>query len=94
MYKIRTNKHNELIAIGKFDEETIHLVHCSEKIEDLKEDIANLYIVAEECTNFARVHLVSDFSQDEALQQVDEYLREKEGVNESHLIGVFNASVD
>jgi ferredoxin-NADP reductase len=91
MYKIKTNKQNKLIAIGTYGEETIHMVHCSETIEDLIYE--NLYIVAEECTNFARVHLVSDFSQDEALQQIDDYLKEVEGVEESHLIGVFNASV-
>ena len=91
MYKIKTNKHNELIAIGKYGEETIHLVHCSEKIEDLIYE--NLYIVTEECRNFARVHLVSDFSQDEAYVQIDDYLKEVEGVEESHLIGVFNASI-
>ena len=93
MYKIKVNSHNELVAIGKFGEETIHLIHCAETIEDLKNDVANPYIVAEECTNFARVHLVTDFSKDEALQQVDQYLREKEGIEETHLIGVVKAIV-
>ena len=93
MYKIKTNTHNELVAIGKFGEETIHLIHCAETVEELKEDIGNIYVVAEECTNFARVHLVTDFSEDEALQQVDDYLREKEGVEETHLIGVFGAKI-
>jgi hypothetical protein len=32
------------------------------------------------------------FSED-ALQQVDEYLREKEGEEESHLIGVFKLEI-
>ena len=94
MYKIKTNSHNELVAIGKFGQETIHIVHCAKTIEDLKNDVATPYIVAEECTNFARVHLVTNFSEDEALQQVDEYLREKEGVDESHIIAVFEASLD
>ena len=93
MYKIKENSHNELVAIGKYGEETIHLVHCAETIKDLKDDVATLYIVAEECTNFARVHLVTDFSEDEALQQVDEYLREKENIEETHLIGVFEAEL-
>jgi hypothetical protein len=93
MYKIKQNEHDELIALGKYGEETIHLIHCAETIEDLKNDVATPYIVAEECTNFARVHLVTDFSEDEALQQVDEYLREKEGVEETHIIGVFEAEV-
>jgi hypothetical protein len=93
MYKIKANSHNELVAIGKFGEETIHIVHCGETIEDLKDDVATPYIVAEECTNFARVHLVTNFSEDEALQQVDEYLREKEDIKETHLIGVFEAEL-
>ena len=89
MYKIKANSGNELVAIGKFGEETIHIVHC----DNLKDDVATPYIVAEECTNFARVHLVTDFSEDAALQQVVEYLREKEGVEEPHLIGVFEAEL-
>ena len=93
MYKIKTNDHNELVAIGKYGEETIHIIHCAETIDELKDDVSNPYIVAEEATNFARVHLVTDFSEDEALQQVDEYLREKEGFKETHLIGVFEAEI-
>lgn len=93
MYKIKTNVHNELIAIGKFGEETIDVVHCAETIEDLKDDVATPYLVAEECTNFARIHLVTDFSKDEALQQVHEYLTEKEGHEDSHLIGVFEVEL-
>ena len=93
MYKIKTDNNNKLVAVGKFGEETIHLVHCAETIKDLKNDVAKPYIVAEECTNFARVHLVTDFSEDEALQQVDEYLKEKEGITETHLIGVFEAEL-
>lgn len=89
MYTLKTNDKNELVAVGKFGDEKIHLIHCSETIEELKEDVATPYLVAEECTNFARLNLVTDFSEDEALQQVDEYLREKEDVEESHLIGVF-----
>lgn len=88
MYKIGQNEKGQLIAIGKYGNEVIHFVHCSETIEELKDEIANIYLVAEECTNFARLHLVADFSEDEALQQVDEYLREEEEVEESHLIHV------
>jgi hypothetical protein len=93
MFKIKINKHNKLVAIGMFGEETIHIIHCSETIDELKDDIATPYIVAEECTNLARVHLVTDFSEDAALQQVDTYLREEEGVEDTHLIGVFEASL-
>ena len=93
MYKIKENKRRELVAVGKYGEETIHIVHCSETLEELSEDSAKIYLVAEECTNFARLHLVTDFSEDEALQQVDEYLREEEGEQDTHLIGVFEAEL-
>ncbi len=92
--KLYQNEHNELKFSDKFsDDNTIHLIHCAETLEEIKEDVATPYLVAEECTNFARVHLVTDFSEDEALQQVDEYLREKEGEEESHLIGVFKLEI-
>jgi hypothetical protein len=86
---LKENEHKELIFIDKFGENSIHIIHCSETLEEIKEDCATPFLVAEEATNFARVHLVTDFSEDEALQQVDEYLREKEGIEETHLIGVF-----
>tara|TARA_S200002703_G_scaffold10590_1_gene9920 strand:- start:4028 stop:4309 length:282 start_codon:yes stop_codon:yes gene_type:complete len=92
--KLYQNEHNELKFSDKFsDDNTIHLIHCAETLDEIKEDVATPYLVAEECTNFARVHLVTDFSEDEALQQVDEYLREKEGEEESHLIGVFKLEI-
>ncbi len=91
--KLTTNKHGKIVATSKFGDETIHVIHCSETIEELKDDVATPYIVAEECTNFARLHLVTDFSEDEALQQVDEYLREKEGVEDTHLITVIKVEV-
>ena len=92
--KLYQNEHNELKFSDKFsDDNTIHLIHCAETLEEIKEDVATPYLVAEECTNFARIHLVTDFSEDEALQQIDEYLREKEGEEESHLIGVFKLEI-
>ena len=90
---LKENEHNELVFIDKFGENSIHIIHCSDNLEDLKEDVATPYLVAEEATNFARVNLVTDFSEDEALQQVDEYLREKEGIEETHLIGVFECEI-
>ena len=90
---LKENEQNEIIFVDKFGENSIHIIHCSETIEEIKEDVATPYIVAEEATNFARVHLVTDFSEDEALQQVDEYLREKEGLEETHLIAVFEAKI-
>ena len=92
MNKIIQNEHNEIELISKWGRETIHLIHCSETIEEIREDVATPYIVAEESTNFARLHLVTDFSEDEALQQVDTYLREVEGEEESHLITVFKVT--
>ena len=92
--KLYQNEHNELKFSDKIsDDNTIHLIHCAETLEEIKEDVATPYLVAEECTNFARIHLVTDFSEDEALQQIDEYLREKEGEEESHLIGVFKLEI-
>lgn len=78
-------------AKGTFATETIHMFHCSKTLEELREDVATPYLVAEECGNFARVHLLTEFSEDEALQKIAEYLREKEDVKqgEEHLIGVF-----
>jgi hypothetical protein len=43
-------------------------------------------MVAEECTNYARTHLITASSEDHALEQVNEYLWEKEGILEPHLI--------
>lgn len=88
--KLYKNEHNELRFSDKFsDDNAIHLIHCNETLEEIKEDSATPYLVAEECTNFPRIHLVTYFSEDEALQQVDEYLREQEDDKDSHLIGVF-----
>ncbi len=87
--KLAESKEGKLVYIGKHGEESIDMIHCEDSIEELRGDVANIYLVAEECTNFARTHLVTDFSEDEALQQVAEYLSEKEGEDEPHLIGVF-----
>ena len=92
--KLYKNEQNELVFSDEFsNDNAIHLIHCAETLEEIMEDVAKPYLVAEECTNFARIHLVTDFSEDEALQQVDEYLREKEGEEESHLIGVFKLEI-
>lgn len=93
MYRIVENKDKKLVAVGRFGEEAIHVIHCGETLEELVDDIANLYLVAEEATNFARIHLVSNFSQDNALEQVADYLREEENINEPDFIGVFDCSL-
>ena len=94
MYRIKENNKNELVAVGRYGEEKIHFIHCGETIKEIKQDFLKPFLVAEECTNFARLHLVTDFSEDNALEQVDTYLREKEGFTENHLIGVFEVDLD
>jgi hypothetical protein len=92
--KLQTNKKGNLVVVDSFESEnTIHVFHCSKDIEDLKEDIWSTYLVAEECTNFARTHLLTASSEDDALQAIDQYLREDEGEDESHLIGVFKLEI-
>jgi hypothetical protein len=86
MYTIKETN-NKLIITGRYGDLTPHIIHCSNNITDLKNDVANIYIVAEECTNFPRIHLLTDFSEDEALQQISNYLFEIEQTNEPHLIG-------
>lgn len=71
---------------SNYGNESIHVNHTHESLSDFKEDIWSPYMVAEECTNHARVHLITASSEDHALEQVDEYLREKEGIEETHLI--------
>lgn len=93
MYRLSTNDWEELIFTGDYGEETIHIVHCADTIEGIKEDAATPYLVAEEATNFPRIHLVTDFSEDEAIIQVAEYLTEKEGEEEPHIIGVFKVEI-
>ena len=62
----------------KYGIETIHLNHTTwENIEDAKEDIWAPFLVAEECGNYARLHLVCDSCKDYALQEVQSYLDEE-----------------
>ena len=99
--KLAENKNGKLIVIGKYGEETIHLNHTSETISDIKEDVFSPYLVAEEATNFARNHLVTATSIDDALERIDEYIRENETEIEeleddnfsTHLIGAFELTL-
>jgi len=75
-----------LMIQSKYGDEPVHMNHTHDTLEDFQDDIWSPYMVAEECTNHARVHLVTASSEYHALEQVDEYLREKEGVEETHLI--------
>ena len=87
--QLKEDEHGRLYIVGKYGPESdIHLVHCNETLAEIKEDVARAYVVAEEATNWPRLHLVTDFSEDEALQQVGQYLREVEGLEEPHIIDV------
>lgn len=81
-------RQGKLVIEGKYGESTIHLVHCNETLLEISEDVAKPYLVAEEAGNSARLHLVTDFSEDEALQQVAEYLTEQENEEFAHIIAV------
>ena len=92
--KLHKNKYDEIVFKDEFsNENSIHIIHCGETIEEIKEDVAMPYIVLEESTNYARVHLVTDFSEGEALHQIDQYLREEEGADDTHLLAVFKCSL-
>jgi hypothetical protein len=75
-----------LMIQSKYGEDAIHTNHTYDTLKDFRDDIWAPYMVAEECTNYAMVHLITASSEDHALEQVDEYLREKVGVEETHLI--------
>lgn len=92
--KLVQNEHSELRFTDKFsDDNSIHLVHCADNLEDIKEDVWEPYIVAEECTNFARIHLVTAPNEDVAAQDVAQYLQEAEHVSEPHIIAVFKLEI-
>ena len=92
--KLITNEHNELRFVDRFsDDNTIHLVHCADNLEDIMEDVWSPFIVAEECTNFPRIHLVTAPNEDVAVQDVAEYLQEVEHVSEPHIIAVFKLEI-
>jgi hypothetical protein len=74
--QITVNEKGKLVYLDDSGENAIHHVHCSEVLEDLFDDVCEPYIVFQQCTNFPFVHLVTDFSEDEALQQVATYLTE------------------
>jgi len=83
MYKI-IEENGKLKFKGKYGNECIHVIHCVENLKELKEDVATPYIVAEEFSNYPRIHLITSWSEDEALQSIDEYIREKEWTIEDH----------
>ena len=76
--------------------ETIHINHTGwECVEDAKEDIWAPFLVAEEATNYARLHLVCDSCDDYAAQEVQTYLDHELDNPEDgyHIIGVFDLEI-
>jgi|DEB0MinimDraft_6_1074348.scaffolds.fasta_scaffold15651_4 hypothetical protein len=70
--------------------ETVHVNHSHDNLKGYKEDVYSPFLVFEHCTNFARVHLLTASSEDDALQEVFDYLIEQENddPNEINLMGV------
>ena len=71
---------------SKYGDDTVHINHTHDTLEDFQDDIWSPYMVAEECTNHARVHLVTASSEDHALEDNSSSVRWKKGVEETHLI--------
>ena len=86
---LKEDSKNRLYVETKTGNEYPHLIHCANSLYDIKQDSAHAYLVAEECTNYGRVHLLTSWSEDEALEDVATYLQETEGDEEPHLIAVF-----
>ena len=94
MYRLKEDSELGLhIVTPRGYREKIHVFHCAETLEELSEDVAQCYAIAEECTNFARIHLITDFSMGEATEQVWKYLQEKESAEEFHLIHAFEVTL-
>jgi len=96
--KLSTENNKLIILNSSGHSETIHVNHTSEDINDIKEDVYKPFAVAEEVSNFARIHLLTAANENEALQAIDEYLRENEAqeVEEeggTHLIGAFELEI-
>ena len=87
--KLKANFDGSLYIETKLGHEKPHVIHCSDSLYEIKQDTASPYLVAEECTNFPRLHLLTSWSEDEALQDVATYLQKKEEENEPQLIAVF-----
>ncbi len=87
--KLKANFDSSLYIETKLGHERPHVIHCSESLYEIKQDSAEPYLVAEEAGNFARLHLLTSWSEDEALQDVATYLQEKEQHEHPHLVAVF-----
>ena len=87
--KLKEDSKGRLYVETKHGNEYPHIIHCADSLEEIKKDSFITYLVAEECTNHARLHLLTEWSKDSALDTISIYLREMEGNEEPHLIEVF-----
>lgn len=87
--KLKSDFKGRLYIETRLGNEYPHLIHCGESLYDIKQDSAKPYLVAEEAGNFARLHLLTSWSEDEALQEIADYLREEEAEQDPHLIAVY-----
>ena len=90
--KLNADFNGRLYIETKHGHERPNVIHCSDSLYQIKQDSATPYLVAEECTNFARLHLLTSWSEDEALQDVATYLQEQEQHKEPHIIAVYKLS--
>ena len=99
---LREDLKGRLYVETKNGNEYPHIIHCADSLEEIKKDSFITYLVAEnrldsssvpftslECTNHARLHLLTEWSKDSALDTISIYLREIEGHEDPHLIEVF-----
>lgn len=91
---MRTLIYNDLGFIcleSKYGSEEIHINHCDEfDLKELSQDMANLYVIVEECANFPVLHLVSAFTECDAISIIVEDLNTPD---EFHLIDCFEVTV-
>tara|TARA_R110000764_G_scaffold226667_1_gene316501 strand:- start:282 stop:560 length:279 start_codon:yes stop_codon:yes gene_type:complete len=87
--KLNADFNGRLYIETQHGHERPHLIHCSESLYQIKQDSAAPYMVAEESGNFARLHLLTSWSEEEAAQEVANYLQEKEQREHPHIIAVF-----
>ena len=81
MYNL-TEDNNKLMVSDELRNETLHVIHCSKKLSEIKEECKNYdlkpYMVGEYFSNFPRLHLILSYSENEALQEVDEIIRDED----------------
>lgn len=74
--------------VTSYGNERIHVVH-----DEPNEDSQTFVVAEEGYGNFARLHMLNDFSEDEALQTIDTYVCEKEDGESGHIISVWEVEL-